>query len=112
MITERKGIGIITDNEESYISLLEGAVSAVDEYSRMVITRFSFDFHFRIVPSEGVFLNDIVKEVLKVNNLVGIKVEMSKSVKSTAAIEFLIPIFAESKNHNYFKNNTENKMDV
>lgn len=90
MKIERTGIGIISDNDESYLSLLEGVISSVDEYCTMFISRAPCSLNFRIIPSEGVYLNLIVEEVLKLNSMVGIKVKMSKSMKSSGIFEFQI----------------------
>lgn len=92
MIVERIIGTIISDNDESYLSMLEGVISSVDEYSRLIIHKFPSTFNFRIIPSEGVYLNNIVNEVLKLHTMLGIKVNMSKSMKTSGIFEFQIKI--------------------
>ena len=101
MIVERS-VGIIDDNDESYLSMLEGVISSADEYSRLIVHKFPSSFNFRIIPSEGIYLNNIVNEVLKLHNMLGIKVRMSKSMKTSGIFEFQIKIIK-----NYGKSSKE-----
>ena len=88
----KKSVGILQDNEESYILLLSGAIESIDEFSTMVIVKNPSTFQFKINPSLAIKIPGIIKEINKVNNLFGIKVDFSKSMKSSATIDFTINV--------------------
>lgn len=88
----RKSIGIIPDNEEQYFSMLSAVVESVDEFSVMVIHKNPKNYQFQITPSEAVYLNSIINEVNRLNNLYGLKANYSKSMKTSVSIDFFISI--------------------
>lgn len=88
----RKSIGIIPDNEEQYFLMLTAVIESVDEFSTMVIHRNPRNYQFQITPSEAIYISSIIKEINKLNNLYGIKVDFSKSMKASASVDFFIPI--------------------
>jgi hypothetical protein len=88
----RKSIGIIPDNEEQYFSMLIAVVESVDELSVMVINKNPRNYQFQITPSQYFYVTSIIKEINKLNNLYGITVDYSKSMKASASIDFFITL--------------------
>lgn len=88
----RKFLGILTDNEENYISLLSASLESIDEFCCLVVVKNPKSFLFRISPSEAVLIPSLVKSIIEVNNLFNIKVDFSKSMKSSASIDFTIKL--------------------
>ena len=80
------------DNEMSYFAHLEGLIDSVDELSTMEITKKPHAYHFRIAPSLPKYNNMLIEELLKFHNMFHIKLNMSKSIKSSATIVFEITI--------------------
>lgn len=92
MIVERQNLGILKDNEESYLSLLRAAIECIDEYSRLVISKAPREMIFRIVPSQAVYLDAIIKSVNSVNTMLNIRTNYSKSIKSSSVIIFKLSL--------------------
>jgi len=76
-------IGVLPDNEENYLYLLHAAIESVDELSSLEITKISSKYHFRVAPSTPQYANSILEEILKINNLLHIHLDLSKSIKSS-----------------------------
>jgi hypothetical protein len=81
---------IMLENEQNYISQLEGVVSSIDEYAGMEITKTPTAYIFRIVPSIPRYNQMLLQEILQFNNLFGIRLDLSKSIKSSTTIAFKI----------------------
>lgn len=81
---------VMQDNELAYFAHLEGLIDSVDELSTMEITRAPHSYHFRIAPSLPKYNNMLIEELLKFHNLFQIKLNMSKSIKTSATIGFEI----------------------
>jgi hypothetical protein len=94
MTSERNFKVLIPDNDERYFSLLEGVLDSVDEYSILTVTKALKEYHFRIVPSDATYINSIIKELLKLHNLLGLKINLGKSIKNSASISYSLSIFA------------------
>jgi hypothetical protein len=97
MNIQRNSLGILSDNEESYISLLSGVLESIDEYCSLMVTRSPESFLFRIAPSSPIYINTLVKEITNLHNLFKIRVDFSKSMKNTCSLSFKIAIFAQNK---------------
>lgn len=80
------------DNEMSYFAHLEGIIDSIDELSSMEITKKPTAYHFRIATSLPKYNNMLIEELLKFHNLFHIKLNMSKSIKTSATIVFEITI--------------------
>lgn len=78
------------DNDEVFIQHLCGIIESVDELSSLEISKTPSSYHFRIAPSIPKYINHIIHEITKFNNLYGIKLDFSKSIKTTAVITFNI----------------------
>ena len=82
----------MSDNEAIYFAHLEGVISSVDEYCNVQITRTSDKYKFRIATSHPKYNNMLIEELFKFHNLFNIKLDMSKSIKSSGTIAFDIPV--------------------
>lgn len=78
------------DNEIAYFAHLEGVISSVDELSILEITRNPNSYHFRLAASLPKYNNMLLEEILKLHNLFQIRLDLSKSIKSSATITFEI----------------------
>lgn len=81
---------LLPDNEEVFLSHLQGIIESVDELSCLQITKLTGAYHFRVAPSVPKYNNLLLKEVLKFHNLYGIKLKLSKSIKSSGTLVFEI----------------------
>lgn len=81
---------ILTDNDEMYFARLEGLINSVDELSSLQITKNTNAYHFRLAPSHPRYLELLFQELLKFHNLYGIRLNISKSIKTTGTISFEI----------------------
>lgn len=80
------------DNEIAYFAHLEGIISSVDELSTVEITKNPKSYHFRIATSVPKYNEMLLQELLKFHNLFQIKLNLSKSIKSSATIVFEIEL--------------------
>ena len=81
---------VMADNELAYFSHLQGLIDSIDELSSMEITKNPHSYHFRIAPSVPMYTQMLLEELLKFHNLFGIKLQLSKSIKSSSTITFEI----------------------
>ena len=78
------------DNELAYFAHLEGIIDSVDELSTLEITKNPRSYHFRLAASLPKYNEMLLQEILKLHNLFQIKLDLSKSIKSSATITFEI----------------------
>lgn len=78
------------DNETAYFAHLEGIIASVDELSTLEITKNPHSYHFRLAPSLPKYNEMLLEEILKLHNMFKIKLNLSKSIKSSATIVFEI----------------------
>jgi len=81
---------VMQDNETMYFAHLQGIIDSVDELSTMEITKKPTAYHFRIATSLPKYNDLLLEEILKFHNMFHIKLNMSKSIKSSATITFEI----------------------
>jgi hypothetical protein len=81
---------VMQDNDEVFIAHLEGVINSVDELCSLEITRNPDSYRFRIAASLPMYNNMLIEEILKFCNLFHIKLDMSKSIKTTSVITFEI----------------------
>jgi hypothetical protein len=81
---------VMQDNEIAYFSHLEGVIDSVDELSILEITKNPHSYHFRLAASLPKYNDMLLEEILKLHNLFQIKLDLSKSIKSSATITFEI----------------------
>lgn len=83
---------VMPDNEIAYFAHLEGIISSVDELSSLEITKNPESYHFRLAPSLPKYNDMLLEEILKFHNMFQIKLNLSKSIKSSATIVFEIDL--------------------
>jgi hypothetical protein len=83
---------VMQDNELAYFAHLEGIISSVDELSTLEITKNPHSYHFRLAPSLPMYNDTLLEEILKFHNMFKIRLNLSKSIKSSATITFEIDL--------------------
>ena len=83
---------VMQDNEIAYFAHLEGVISSVDELSILEITKNPHSYHFRLAASVPRYNNMLLEEILKLHNIFQIKLDLSKSIKTSATIVFEISL--------------------
>jgi hypothetical protein len=81
---------ILLENEKVYFAHLEGVIDSIDEYSSMQITKSNDSYIFRLAPSVPKYGESLLKEILKLHNIFKIRLDLSKSIKSSGTIVFRI----------------------
>ncbi len=90
MVINRTFNFILQDNEENYLAHLENIISVVDELSHLEISKLGDSMKFRIATSLPRYNNILLEELLKFHNRLGLKLELSKSIKTSGFIEYSI----------------------
>lgn len=83
---------VMQDNDEVFLAHLEGVISSVDELCSLEIKRLSNSYRFRIAASHPMYNNMLIEEILKFCNMFKIRVDMSKSIKTSSVITFEITL--------------------
>lgn len=83
---------VMLDNEELYFAHLEGIIDSIDELSIMEVIKTPYAYRFRLVPSLPKYNQMLLDEILKFHNMFQIKLNLSKSIKSSATISFEISL--------------------
>jgi hypothetical protein len=83
---------ILPENEIAYFAHFSACVESVDELAIIEITKTSHCYHFRIAASLPKYNEMLLQEILKLHNMFNIKIDMSKSIKSSATITFEIEL--------------------
>lgn len=93
MIVIRKDFPeILRDNDELFLSHLQGIIESVDELCSLQINKNGDIYYFRIAPSIPLYSNHIIKVITSYLNKLGIRCDFSKSIKSSGSILFKIEI--------------------
>lgn len=83
---------VIPDNDAVYLKYLIAIVESVDELCSMEITKKPTAYHFRIATSVPRYNELLLQEILKLHNMFNIRLNMSKSIKTSATIVFDIEL--------------------
>ena len=83
---------VMQDNDEVFLAHLEGVICSVDELCSLEITKLSESYRFRIAASHPMYNNMLIEEILKFCNMFNIRVDMSKSIKTSSIITFEIDL--------------------
>ena len=86
---------ILSDNDEYYFQHLFGIIDSVDELSSLQITKTSSSYDFRLAPSVPKYTTMLIEELLKFHNMFKVRIDMSKSIKTSGVIMFKIKINEE-----------------
>jgi len=81
---------LMQDNDETFLAHMEGVISSVDELCSLEITKSLESYRFRIACSLPKYNNMVIEEILKFCNMFHIRVDMSKSIKTSSVITFEI----------------------
>lgn len=81
---------VMPDNESAYFNHLFGLIESVDELCSLEITKKPTAYYFRIAPSAPKYNEMLLKEILSFHNVFKIHLNMSKSMKKSATINFEI----------------------
>ena len=81
---------VLPDNEMAYFAHLEGVINSVDELSTLEITKTPSSYNFRLAPSLPKYSGMLLEELLKLHNVFNLKLNLSKSIKTSANIAFEI----------------------
>jgi len=93
MVINRKQFpSILLDNEMTYFAYLEGVLDSVDELASLEVVKSFHAYHFRLAPSLPRYTKLLLEEILKVHNLFNIRLDLSKSIKSSGTISFSIEL--------------------
>lgn len=90
MYIKKIGFDIISDNDEQYFSLLRAIIESIDCYSHLEITKNPKAISFRLSPSSTAYTDLLIRDINSLNNMLNIKVNFSKSIKSSSVIVFSI----------------------
>jgi hypothetical protein len=83
---------VMQDNDEIFLAHLEGVISSVDELCSLEITKSLESYRFRIACSLPKYNNMVIEEILKFCNMFRIRIDMSKSIKTSSVITFEIDL--------------------
>lgn len=81
---------VMQDNELAYFAHFTGLVESIDELCSVEITKNPHSYHFRIATSVPKYNEMLLQELLKFHNMFQIKLNLSKSIKSSGTIVFEI----------------------
>ena len=81
---------VMRENELAYFAHLEGIIDSIDEYSSMQITKSADSYIFRVAPSMPKYGEMLLQAILKLHTLFGIRLDLSKSIKTSGTIVFRI----------------------
>ena len=90
LINKRFFPKIVPDNDAVYLSHLEGIITSVDELSSLEIVKGRDSYKFRLAPSLPKYIPLLLEEILKFHNMYDIRLQLSKSIKTSATINFEI----------------------
>jgi len=83
---------VLPDNEAVYFASLKGIIESVDELSSLEIVKTPTSYRFRLAPSLPMYTNLLIEEILKFHNLLGLRLDMGKSIKTSAVITFNVTL--------------------
>lgn len=83
---------VMQDNDLIYLASLSGILNSVDEFSQLEITKTPSSYNFRLIPSVPKYTNVLIEELIKFHNILGIRLDLGKSIKTSAVITFSIEL--------------------
>ena len=81
---------IMQENEAVYFASLKGIIESVDELSALEVVKTPKAYNFRLIPSLPKYTNMLIEELIKFHNIIGVRLDMSKSIKNSGTIAFNI----------------------
>lgn len=89
-ITKRHFPAILDDNTVTYFNHLEAIIDSIDYNASVEATRKLTGINIRVAPSEIKFLPLLIKDVEHIHNILNLRMEYSKSMKSSGTLNFNI----------------------
>ena len=83
---------IMSENDTNYFAHLEGVISSVDELANVQIIKNPHSYQFRIATSVPMYTQPLLQELLTFHNLYKIKLNLSKSIRTSSTIFFEIEL--------------------
>jgi hypothetical protein len=83
---------VLPDNEDTYFASIKGVIESVDELCSLEIIKTPTCYRFRLAPSLPKYTNLLIEEILKFHNLLNIRLDMGKSIKTSAVITFSVTL--------------------
>lgn len=83
---------ILEDNELAYYSMLQAIIESIDVTANLRITRKPQGVSFILAPSMPGHTQLLLQEILAYHRSMGIKLNLSKSIRTTTTIQFEIPL--------------------
>lgn len=90
IVFQKKHFDIIPDNDEVYFEYLLGVLEAIDEYTHIQATKIASGYNIRISASAVKYNSAVLKELLRLHTLLGLHIDISKSIKSSGVISYKI----------------------
>lgn len=81
---------VLRENDKTYFHILESVINSVDELSILEVRKNRDNYSFRLSISESGYIVPLIRELNAMHNKFNIKVDFSKSIKSSAVINFKI----------------------
>lgn len=83
---------ILPDNEYTYFRYVEGSIGSVDHAASVQFTNMLHAVNIRIAPSRPILIDGIIESLQDIHNRLSLKMEYSKSMKTSAVISFNISL--------------------
>jgi hypothetical protein len=83
---------IMQDNELVYFQHFKGMIDSVDELAIVEVTKTPTAYIFRVSASTPQYVPLLLEEILKFHNIFQIRLDISKSIKTTGTLQFEIKI--------------------
>jgi hypothetical protein len=80
----------LLDNDSLYFQILNGILESVDELASLEVCKMPTTYNFRLIPSMPKYTNTLIQELTKLHNLFHLKLDLSKSIKSSSVIIYKI----------------------
>ena len=88
----KKNFTILPDNEITYFKYLEAVFDSCDELSTVEIVKNPCSYTFRVACSAPRYAQVILGQLLDFHHLLGIHLNLSKSIKNNSTIHFEITL--------------------
>jgi hypothetical protein len=90
-MVQRKGFpSAIPDNDAIFLAHFESFMEGVDIDAVIYEDRGPDKIYFSVVPSKTIFFDNIISQISEYFTIFGIRVDFSKSMKSSFTIKFSI----------------------
>lgn len=83
---------ILQDNEYTYFRYIEGSIGSVDEGASIQFTNMIHKINIRVAPSIPILIDTILSNLQDLHNRFNLRMDYSKSMKTSAAISFNISL--------------------